>query len=110
MNGTTALTRFLSALATRGGAILILIVMTFFVDGGSFILYLRHDMSAHDLGSIITNGGLISALMLALKISSESTATTTTTPDGKTTSVASSGESGASVTTPAVPPVVPPKV
>lgn len=64
---------FLNSIATRGGAILILLIMTGVADGGAFTMYLRHDMDARGLAYFVTSGGMINALMLALKGSSEPT-------------------------------------
>lgn len=101
------LLNFFNALATRGGAIFVLIVM---VGMDMWItLHLIHygeDTSMMAGGLIAMLSGFGGALLLALKGSSDSTATTTTTPDGTTTSKASSGDAGASVTAPVVPPKV----
>lgn len=90
--------KFLASLATRGGAIFILLFLTVTVDLGVFIMYLKHDMDFRGLAYVVTSGGLVNALMLALKGSSDSTATTTMTPSGSTTSVATTGEAAAQVT------------
>lgn len=65
---------FLASLATRGGAILILLLLTVLVDVGAFIIYLRHDLSVGQLGAILASGGVFNALLIVLKGSSDSSA------------------------------------
>jgi hypothetical protein len=89
--------QFLNSLATRGGAIFILLILVLSVDVGAFILHLRGEISIQALIGILSNSGVMGALLLALKGSSDSSASasvgpsgsivTTTTADTKTNSV-----------------------
>lgn len=84
MNALPKWNAFLNSLATRGGAIFVLLTIVVFVDGGSFVVYLRHDMDAHALLDVVGSGAIIGALLLALKGSSDSTATATSNGSGST--------------------------
>lgn len=88
---------FLNSLSTRGGAIAILLFLTTGADIAAFVLYLRHDLDFRGLSYFVTSGGLVNALMLGLKGSSDATATTTV-QDGKTTASATT-DSGKVATT-----------
>lgn len=60
--------KWLNSLATRGGAIFILVLLTVAADGGAFTMYhLMHDLDARGLAYFVASGGMLNALMLALK-------------------------------------------
>lgn len=88
MNPLPNWTAFLNSLATRGGAIFVLLFLTAIVDIGAFIVYLRHDIDAHGLVDIVGSGAIIGALLLALKGSSETSAVVSTSSDGSTRATA----------------------
>lgn len=73
-------TSFLNSLATRGGAILILGSMTVIVDVGAFVVYLRHDLSVQGLAMILSSGGVLNALMVTLKGSSDTNSAAAAAP------------------------------
>lgn len=80
---------FLASLSTRGGAIFVLLVLSF--TGFGITIHLIHHNEASGqiaAGLITTLGNFTGALLLALKGSSETSATATVSPGG-----------GASVTT-----------
>jgi diaminopimelate epimerase len=91
---------FLASLATRGGAIFILLSIVGVVDFAAFVMYLRHDIGYQGLATFCGSGAFTGALLLALKGSSDNVATITGT--GGSASVSSTP-------TPAPPPPGAPK-
>ncbi len=86
--------KFLSSLATRGGAIFVLLVLS----GAGFaitlhIIHAGEDTSMVAAGLVTTLGNFTGALLLALKGSSESSATASVSPEGVTK--VSAGDSAA---------------
>ncbi len=83
MNGLPRWNAFLQSLATRGGAIFILVLLTVIVWLGTGMMYLRHDLTAEQLKDTVGGSGAITgALLLALKASSDTQTTVTSTPNG----------------------------
>lgn len=85
---------FLASLSTRGGAILILFVLS--LVGFAITLHIIHhgeDTSMMAEGLVMTAGNFTGALLLALKGSSESTSTASISPNGSAT--VSAGDSTA---------------
>jgi hypothetical protein len=79
-------TNFLNSLATRGGAIFILMVLS--LTGFGITLHIIHhgeDSSMVAAGLVTTLGNFTGALLLALKGSSETTSTATVSPGGGAT-------------------------
>jgi hypothetical protein len=69
--------RMFALWATRGGSIVLLVMIVGSIDVAAFVMYLRHDISAEGLKDICGAGAFAGALLLALKAGSDSTATVT---------------------------------
>lgn len=68
---------FLKSLATRGGAIFLLLLIMGAIDPASFTIFLLHQMSFEQLKDVVSTSGFASALLISLKATSDSTATAT---------------------------------
>jgi len=83
---------FLNSLATRGGAILILLILSGVSVGVTLhIIHHGEDSSMLAAGLVSTLGNFTGALLLALKGSSESSSTATISPGGGATVRAGDG-------------------
>lgn len=87
-------TNFLNSLATRGGAIFILMMLSL-IGFGITIHIIHHgdDNNMIAAGLVTTLGNFTGALLLALKGSSETTSTATVSPEGGATVRVSDGTS-----------------
>jgi hypothetical protein len=92
---------FLSTLATRGGAIFILLVLS--LTGFGITLHIIHHGESDSMaaaGLITTVGNFTGALLLALKGSSETTSTAIVSPEGKVMAKVTEGQGSTTAETP----------
>lgn len=98
---------FLNSLSTRGGAILILMILS--LVGFGITLHIIHHTEDGNMmfaaGLITTVGNFTGALLLALKGSSENTSTATVGADGATTVRVSDRVAATAAPDPPKPPV-----
>ncbi len=92
---------FLNSLSTRGGAIFMLVLINF-VGVGVTMHLIHHGEAAGALGASLMTGfsNFQGALLMALKGSSDSTASVTSNSTGTTAQVSTASDS-AKITTPA---------